>query len=84
MIKKTSYAAAFAELRVEKYGAAFPKLNTPIIITKNTRRIFPIVYSERPVTGSISSVNFHPYQNPRAYAEKITSLKILNEKLYIT
>jgi hypothetical protein len=70
----TSYAAALAVAEVSKKGAALPKLKTPMMITKKTSIIFPTVYSGL-VILSLDIERDQPYQNPNAYALKITSHK---------
>ena len=66
MILYISKAATLELAAVSKYGAAIPNWLTPIKMRKKTSKIFPMLYTETPVTGSIKVVRVQPYQNPRA------------------
>jgi hypothetical protein len=58
---KTSNAAALAEIRVDRKGEAFPKLNKRIIMLNETTRIFPTLNAFNPVVGSLCNVSVQPY-----------------------
>ena len=45
-MEKTSKPAALASAKVVTNGAAFPKLNTDMMMLKKTSKILPTVYSD--------------------------------------
>ena len=73
MTENTSNPAALARAKVVTKGAAFPKLNTAMMMLKKTSRILPTVYSGS-VCPALTSVSVQPYQKPSAYAPLMTGV----------